>query len=174
MRNARVPASAPRPDRFTLLRILRSLVDRPVEWACGLLMTAITVVVFLQVITRYVLAYPFDWPEELARILFVWVALLGAVLAFRTAGHFSIQAFTALLPPPLRRGVLALLQATLLGVLLLVVYLGLEATLRVRDQLSTAMEISMSYGYASVPVSFTLMALHMARSLWRELRGEAA
>lgn len=39
-------------------------------------MAAITLVVFLQVISRYVLAYPLDWPEGLARILFVWIALL--------------------------------------------------------------------------------------------------
>jgi TRAP-type C4-dicarboxylate transport system permease small subunit len=152
------------------IRALRSLLTRPVEWACGLLMAAITGVVFLQVITRYVLAYPFDWPEELARILFVWVALLGAVLAFRKAGHFSIEAFTNLLPSPLRRGFSVLLRVTLLGFLLFVAYLGLDATLRVREQLSTAMEISMSYGYASVPVSFALMALEMASALWRDLR----
>jgi TRAP-type C4-dicarboxylate transport system permease small subunit len=93
------------------------------------------------------------------------------VLAFRRAGHFSIEAFTAVLPPPLRRGVSLLLRATLLGFLLLVAYLGLDATLRVREQLSTAMEISMSYGYAAVPVSFALMALEMTRALWREVRG---
>jgi TRAP-type C4-dicarboxylate transport system permease small subunit len=153
------------------IRALRSLLTRPVEWACGLLMAAIAAVVFLQVITRYVLAYPLDWPEELARILFVWVALLGAVLAFRKAGHFSIEAFLNLLPPPLRRGVSVFLRVTLLAFLLLVAYLGLDATFRVREQLSTAMEISMSYGYAAVPVSFACMALEMVRSLWRELRG---
>lgn len=161
----------PHAQGWLPIRMLWSLVTHPVEWACGLLMTAITVVVFLQVITRYVLAYPFDWPEELARILFVWVALLGAVLAFRKAGHFSIEAFTRLLPPVLRRGVSVLLRATLLAFLLLVAYLGLDATLRVREQLTTAMEISMSYGYAAVPVSFTCMALEMARVFWRELRG---
>jgi TRAP-type C4-dicarboxylate transport system permease small subunit len=155
----------------SLDRMLWSLVTHPIEWACGLLMTAITAVVFLQVITRYVLAYPFDWPEELARVLFVWVALLGAVLAFRKAGHFSIEVFTSLLPPPLRRGVSVLVRVTLVAFLLLVAYLGLDATLRVREQLTTAMEIPMSYGYAAVPVSFTCMALEMGRALWQELRG---
>jgi TRAP-type C4-dicarboxylate transport system permease small subunit len=166
-----VPEVCSRPEGTGLLRTLRSLVRYPVEWACGLLMTAITAVVFLQVFTRYVLAYPFDWPEELARILFVWVALLGAVLAFRKAGHFSIEAFVNLLPAMLRRGVSVLLRVTLLVFLLLVTYLGLDATLRVREQLSTAMEISMSYGYAAVPVSFACMALEMVRALWRVLRG---
>jgi TRAP-type C4-dicarboxylate transport system permease small subunit len=159
------------PEGRSPLRALQSLVSHPVEWACGLLMTAITTIVFAQVITRYVFAYPWEWPEEFARILFVWLALLGAVLAFRKGGHFSIEAFVGLLPSPLRRGTAALLHVTLLGFLVLVASLGLEATLRVRDQLTTATEISMSYGYAAVPVSFALMALEMIRALWRDLRG---
>jgi len=168
MRVASPPPEGPLP-----LRVLRSVTTRPVEWACGLLMTAITLVVFLQVISRYVLAYPLDWPEELARILFVWVALLGAVLALRRAAHFSIEAVANLLPAPARRGVSILLRLILLSFLVLVAYLGLDAAMRVRDQVSAAMEISMSYGYASVPVSFALMALEMARNLWRDVRGAA-
>jgi TRAP-type transport system small permease protein len=167
----RMPTPTSRSEGLTFLHMIQSLVTHPVEWACGLLMTAITVVVFLQVITRYVLAYPFDWPEELARILFVWVALLGAVLALRRGGHFSIEALTNTLPVPLQRGISVLLRVTLLVFLALVAYLGLDATLRVRDQLSSGMEISMSFGYASVPVSFGLMAVEMARGLWRDLRG---
>lgn len=166
-----MPEASPSPEGPAPLWVLRSVLTRPVEWACGLLMTAIALVVFLQVISRYVLAYPLDWPEELARILFVWVGLLGAVLALRRAGHFSIEAVTNLLPAPTRRGVSILLHLALLGFLILVAYLGLDAALRVRDQLSAAMEISMSYGYASVPVSFALMAWEMARALWRDLRG---
>ncbi len=161
------------PEGRGPLRALRSPFTHPVEWACGLLMAAITLVVFLQVISRYVLAYPLDWPEELARILFVWVALLGAVLALRRAAHFSIEAVTKLLPAPARRAVSGLLHLGLLSFLILVAYLGLEAALRVRDQLSAAMEISMSYGYASVPVSFALMAWETARALWRDFRGAA-
>ena len=172
MKSDQTPAARTAPEGLTPVRMLRSLLTPPVEWACGLLMTAITVVVFLQVITRYVLAYPFDWPEELARILFVWVALLGAVVALRRAGHFSIGALTTALPAPFQRGVSVLLRLTLLGFLILVTWLGVDATLRVRDQLSSAMEISMSIGYASVPVGFALMALEMARGVWRDLRGE--
>jgi TRAP-type C4-dicarboxylate transport system permease small subunit len=134
-------------------------------------MAAITTVVFLQVFTRYVLAYPWGWPEELARILFVWVALLGAALAFRRAGHFSIEACVNRLPVPLRPAVALSVRFVLLGFLLLVAYLGLQVTLRVQEQLTTAMEISISWGYASVPVSFACMAFEMARFLWQDLRG---
>jgi TRAP-type C4-dicarboxylate transport system permease small subunit len=158
------------PEGLRPLRILTSVFSHPVEWACGLLMAGITVSVFLQVITRYVLAYPLDWPEELARILFVWVALLGAVLALRRAAHFSIGALTDRFPRPVQRGLAIGLGFLLLGFLVLVAWLGLEAALRVRDQQSAAMEVSMAWGYAAVPVGFTLMAFEMGRSLWRTLR----
>jgi TRAP-type transport system small permease protein len=158
-------------DCLSVGRVLRTLWTHPVEWACGVLMAAIATVVFLQVFTRYVLAYPWGWPEELARILFVWVALLGAALAFRRAGHFSIDALAGVLPAPLRRRLAVAIRLVLLGFLLLVAYLGLQATLRVREQLTTAMEIPISWGYASVPVSFACMAFEMARLLWRDLRG---
>ena len=166
-----MPEQTTRPAAVSALQALRTLRTYPVEWLCGLLMTAITTIVFLQVISRYVLAYPWDWPEEFARMLFVWLALLGAVLALRRGGHFSIQAFVGLLPPGLRRGMDVGLRILLLAFLLGVAGLGLDATLRVRDQLTTATEISISYGYAAVPVSFALMALELARALWRDLRG---
>lgn len=158
-------------DRLSVGRVLRTVWTHPVEWACGVLMAAIATVVFLQVFTRYVLAYPWGWPEELARILFVWVALLGAALAFRRTGHFSIDALAGVLPASARRRIAVAMRLVLLGFLLLVAYLGLLATLRVREQLTTAMEISISWGYASVPVSFACMAFEMARLLWRDLRG---
>ncbi|MBP1777699.1 MAG: hypothetical protein H6Q86_3709 [candidate division NC10 bacterium] len=164
-------AESSRGDRPSVGHALWTLCTHPVEWACGVLMAAIATVVFLQVFTRYVLAYPWGWPEELARILFVWVALLGAVLALRRAGHFSIDALSGALPVPLRRRLAVAMRLSLLAFLLLVAYLGLQATLRVREQLTTAMEISISWGYASVPVSFACMAFEMARRLWRDLRG---
>jgi len=160
----RVPVRSAREVAFTL-------VTHPVEWAAGLLMSAITIIVFLQVLTRYVLEYPWGWPEELARMLFAWLALLGAVLALRRGGHFGIGSLTAALPAALRRAAAVAVRVALLGFLLLLAYLGAQAALRVREQLSTAMEISMSYGYASVPVGCGLMALEMARQLWRELTG---
>ncbi len=160
-----------RGNRLSLCQVVWTLWTHPMEWACGALMTAIATVVFLQVFTRYVLAYPWGWPEELARILFVWVALLGAALAFRRTGHFSIDALAGVLPAPLRHRIAVAMRLVLLGFLLLVAYLGLQATLRVREQLTTAMEISISWGYASVPVSFACMAFEMARQLWRDLRG---
>ncbi|MCY4398292.1 MAG: TRAP transporter small permease [Gemmatimonadetes bacterium] len=51
----------------------------------------LTVVVLLQVITRFVLHAPLIWSEEVARFLFFWVVLLGAAMSVRSRRHFVID-----------------------------------------------------------------------------------
>ena len=152
------------------LERLKIIYQRPVELACGVLMVAITAVVFLQVVSRYVFSYPFDWPEEMARYLFVWVALLGAALALRRGAHFSIDALVKRLPQRWRR-IVPLLIHTVLGIFTLVVSAkGFQLALRVREQLSSGMEISMAYPYLSVPVSFIIMFKYTVTEIQALLR----
>ena len=140
-----------------LIELLKALYRKPVEFVCGLLMAAITGVVFLQVISRYVFRHPFDWPEELARFLFVWVALLGAALALRRGAHFSIEALFKRFSEGWQRTV-ALFIHGLLGLFVLVVTIkGLDLALRIREQLSSGMEIPMTFPYLAVPVSSAIM-----------------
>jgi TRAP-type C4-dicarboxylate transport system permease small subunit len=55
------------------------------------LFAALTIVVALQVLTRFVLHIPLIWSEEVARFLFFWVVLLGAALSVKTRRHFVID-----------------------------------------------------------------------------------
>ena len=145
---------------------LKIIYQKPVELACGALMVAITGVVFLQVVSRYVFSYPFDWPEELARYLFIWVALLGAALALKRGAHFSIDALVKILPARWRRIVPLLIQAAL-GVFTLVVSVkGFQLAMRVGEQFSSGMEISMTYPYLSVPVSFAVMFKYIVAEIY--------
>jgi TRAP-type C4-dicarboxylate transport system permease small subunit len=145
---------------------LKIIYQKPVELACGALMVAITAVVFIQVISRYVFSYPFDWPEEMARYLFIWVALLGAALALRRGAHFSIDALVKRFPAKWRL-IIPLLIHTTLGIFTLVVSVkGFQLALRVREQLSPGMEISMTYAYLSVPVSFAVMFKYVVSEIY--------
>jgi TRAP-type C4-dicarboxylate transport system permease small subunit len=153
-----------------ILEWLKIIYRKPVELACGALMVAITAVVFLQVVSRYVFNYPFDWPEELARYLFVWVALLGAALALKRGAHFSIDALVKRLSAKWRRVVPLLIHAVL-GIFSLVVTVkGSQLALRVGEQLSSGMEISMTYAYLSVPVSFAVMFRYSVSEIHALLR----
>jgi TRAP-type C4-dicarboxylate transport system permease small subunit len=55
------------------------------------------------VIARYVFNRPLVWGDELASILFVWLCVLGAVLAMRRNEHMRLTALISRLPPQLAR-----------------------------------------------------------------------
>jgi TRAP-type C4-dicarboxylate transport system permease small subunit len=129
-------------------------------------------VVFLQVISRYVFRHPFDWPEELARFLFVWVALLGAALALKYGAHFSIEALVKRFS---RRWqlLIALFIHSILGIFTLIVTLrGFELAIRIREQLSSGMEISMTFPYLAVPVSFAVMFKYILGDIYELIKKE--
>jgi TRAP-type C4-dicarboxylate transport system permease small subunit len=145
---------------------LRVIYQNPVELACGGLMAAITGVVFLQVVSRYVFSYPFDWPEELARYLFIWVALLGAAVALKRGAHFSIDALVKRLPAGLRLIVPLSIHVILAAFTLVVAVKGFQLAMRVSEQLSSGLEIPMTYPYLSVPVSFAVMFKYLVSAIY--------
>jgi len=125
------------------------------------LVVIMTVVVFLQVVYRYVLAQPLHWSEELARYLFVWISILGAALGVQKRGHFGMDFFYRMLPDKGRRLLLFMIYL-LMGVVILVLLIqGIALVQKTTAQQSPAMEISMGWAYACLPVGGALMVIHL-------------
>ncbi len=86
-------SAAPVP-RTSLGRI-ESALGRLVEIPAALLVVAEIVILFAGVVSRYVFHSPLIWSDELASILFLWLAMFGAVVAFRRAEHMRMTAVVA-------------------------------------------------------------------------------
>jgi TRAP-type C4-dicarboxylate transport system permease small subunit len=80
-----------RPALATLDYVLGMLVEIP----AALLVVAEIVILFAGVVARYGLHSPLIWSDELASILFLWLAMLGAAVAFRRAEHMRMTAIVA-------------------------------------------------------------------------------
>src|ERR1700727_2118903 len=88
----------PRQPFAALERLLGNLVEFP----AALLVVAEIVTLFAGVVARYVVQQPLIWSDELASILFLWLAMLGAVVAFRRDEHMRMTAAVGSLPAPTR------------------------------------------------------------------------
>ncbi len=125
------------------------------------LVVVMTVVVFLQVVYRYVLVRPLYWSEELARYLFVWLSLLGAALGLQKQGHFGLDFFYKMLPDR-GRGWVSMAVQLLMGVLVMIILVqGIILVQKTSLQESPAMGIPMSWAYACLPVGAGLMIIHL-------------
>ncbi|HET6488270.1 MAG TPA: TRAP transporter small permease subunit, partial [Syntrophales bacterium] len=54
-------------------------------------MSLMLVIIFSQVVTRYIFDWTPEWSEELSRFLFVWVVFLGSALIMGESGHLAVQ-----------------------------------------------------------------------------------
>jgi TRAP-type C4-dicarboxylate transport system permease small subunit len=73
------------------MKSILSPLDRLLEWLLIILMIALVTSVTWQVLSRYLLASPSSWTEELARFLLIWIGTLGAAYAFRINMHIGLD-----------------------------------------------------------------------------------
>jgi TRAP-type C4-dicarboxylate transport system permease small subunit len=133
-----------------------------------LILSVMTLVVFLQVVFRYVLGRPLDWSEEMARYLFVWLSILGAALGVQKGGHFGLDFLQRMMPGPGERFVRILVHFLIGGVVLVILFQGITLVLMTVPQESPAMSMSMAWAYASLPTGAGLMAFHLLAALIKD------
>ena len=148
-------------------RVLRAVA----EWPAALLVVAEIVVLSMGVISRYVLQQPLTWSDELASVLFLWLAMLGAVVAMQHSEHMRLTVFVARLSEGKRRKVESLVAC--LTVLFCAALLW-PALAHMDEQwviLTPALEIPDALRVAAVVVGLGLMLLQSLLQLSRAARG---
>ena len=145
------------------------------RWLLILLLATMVVIVFANVVMRYLIGTSVIWSEEVARHLMIWMTFVGSGLALRTGAQLGIDSLQNVLS---ERGARILRITLALGMLVLFVLLawyGVDYALRTRFQISAALGVSMMYVYIGMPVGCALMAAHLLLILRRYVvRGEFA
>ena len=138
-----------------------------VEMPAALLVLADITVLFAGVIARYALHTPLLWSDELASILFLWLAMLGSVIALRRGEHMRMTAMVSKCDPH-RRALMELVAiAASLAFLVMVAWPSLEYALDERAITTPSLEISNIWRAAALPVGIALMGLFAILRLLR-------
>lgn len=83
-------------------QVLEGYIERVLESLAALLVALEMVLLLTSVFARYVLNQPITWADELASILFLWLATFGAIIALRRGEHLRLTFFVARLHEPWR------------------------------------------------------------------------
>ena len=92
-------APAPLSRRHVWLSKFEHALGRLIEIPAALLVVAEVVILFIGVVARYGFHRPLIWSDELSSILFLWLAMLGAAVAFRRGEHMRMTALVATASP---------------------------------------------------------------------------
>jgi tripartite ATP-independent transporter DctM subunit len=147
------------PRRRSLVTSLESWLGLLVEIPVALLVVAEIVILFAGVVARYGLRQPLIWSDELASILFLWLAMLGAAVAFRRSEHMRMTAIVANTGPSTRAYLDVVATCAALAFLLLIGWPACEYAYEESFITTPALQIPNIWRAAALPVGICLMAL---------------
>ncbi|MBL3539708.1 TRAP transporter small permease [Aminivibrio sp.] len=147
-------------------------INTAVEYAVCVLIAAMVVVVFLQVVFRFVIHSSLPWSEELSRYLMVWITFLGASIAVKRKSHIGVEAVVSLFSNVWKKMAAIFVSASLCVFFGFMVLYGEKILRTVKFQLSPAMEITMAIPYSALMTGGFLMLLHSLLQLAENITGK--
>jgi tripartite ATP-independent transporter DctM subunit len=147
------------PRRRSLAASWEASLAMLVEIPAALLVIAEIVILFAGVVARYGLHRPLIWSDELASILFLWLAMLGAAVAFRRSEHMRMTAVVASAGPAMRAYLDVVATAAALAFLLLIAWPAYEYAYEESFITTPALQIANVWRAAALPVGVGLMTL---------------
>jgi tripartite ATP-independent transporter DctM subunit len=145
-----------------------SILGRLVEVLAAVLVLVEIVVLLAGVLARFVWHSPLVWTDEFASILFLWLAMLGSVVALRRGEHMRMTAVVGRLQPGTRAVFEALAIAACLAFLAMIAWPSWEYASDEAAITTPALGLSNAWRAAALPVGLGLMAVFGILRLLRE------
>lgn len=152
---------------FDLCNILEKITLYITMGLCSIMLA----VAWVHVIRRYVFNNALTWSEEFLRFSLVWFALLSASIIHKKRGHLGIVVFRDRMPKTIKNLLERLMPFLATIATMLTTVYGINLVIRVREQLTAALRISMSLPYAAIPVAFFLMTLYGIHHIIEDIQG---
>ena len=140
-----------------LAKILSSITEK----ILFVLLTAMTLIVFAQVLFRYLFQTPLYWSEEAARYIMIWIVFLGASIGIRKGSHLGFTWFVEKSSSKIRRVCASIAHLGLLAFALNITYYGTIITLQNTEQLSPGLQMPVAFVYACLPVGGILSIIQL-------------
>jgi TRAP-type C4-dicarboxylate transport system permease small subunit len=148
-------------------------LDVLVEATAALLMAALSILVFVGVIYRYVLLAPIAWIEEVVRFCLVWVTFLGTYLGVRRGQHIALEVVYHRLGPRGRRAVDAVGRVLLAAFFAALAWYGARYARAFMGARTPYLGTPQGLTYAALPVGALLLLVALSPVRARRTRPAA-
>ena len=153
-----------------MFRKLINWYARLLRWLLAIAVGILVVPVSLQIFSRYAALIPsYIWTEEMARFLFVWMIMIGAMLGIREGTHFEVDLWPRLAPRP-QAALRLLSNLAVLGFALVFVWAGIEFTRFAWNRISELAELPLWLIHIAWPLTGIAWLLFLGEQIWDNLR----
>lgn len=146
-------------------------INSAVEALVAFLMLLLVLDVWLGVADRYVFHWQLPWPEELARYLMIWAAMLAVSSGISRREHIGLSAVLHRLPKPLRRALLIVMDLLSLALFAYVLWYGIPFATGGAARQAMIFGASLRPFYAAIPVAAAIASVQLVLVLLRDMGG---
>ncbi|MEO5659038.1 MAG: TRAP transporter small permease [Polaromonas sp.] len=146
------------------------------EGLITVLMAAMTLLTFTQVIARYVFNYSFVWALELTGVMFAWLIFVGMSYGVRVGVHIGVDALVKSLSAGAARVVGTIAAVLCIAYALIVAFGSYQYVYKIYSVGILMQDIPIQSWIPRVilPLGFLLLAFRFSQILWRLASGQDA
>lgn len=130
------------------------------RWVLILLLAAMSVIIFTNVVMRYTTHESLEWAEEVSRHMMIWLTFLGAGPVLRYGGHIAVENLQDALPRAGGIALRAVVAALLFAFFGFMVWYGWLYMQRTLFQLTAVTQVPFAYIYSAIAIGGVLLAVH--------------
>lgn len=144
---------------------LSATIEYVTNVALVILISALTVSTASQVVTRFITRSPLVWTEEVSRMTFIWVALLGSTVAVKHKEHLALDILTGKVPLRVSAVIWVLVHMMMITVALIFIVGGWDFLGRNATRTSDTAGIPMTWLYIAGPLTGVLMLFYLIEQI---------
>ncbi|MBK7629506.1 MAG: TRAP transporter small permease [Ignavibacteriales bacterium] len=155
-----------------ILTSIKKNIDFILKWVVIIIFAIMTINVLWQVLSRFILAKPSSFTEELARYMLVWIGILGASYVAGQKMHLAIDLLATKLSTQYKSFLEILIQFFVFVFALFVMVIGgmrLVTITLALNQISAALQIKLGFVYLILPISGLLMMFYSFYFIFEEI-----
>ena len=140
-----------------LLKKVNKIIATTLDWAIGLTVAIIVVVLFVGVVLRYVFSHALFWSEEISVLAMIWMTFLGGVILVREDKNVIITVFADLFKQKTQKRIKIFSDFLVLIILIVMLCLSWKLTDKLAFSTTPALRLSEAWFGWSMIIGFALM-----------------
>ncbi|WP_080874071.1 TRAP transporter small permease [Oceanobacillus timonensis] len=151
------------------MKVLRWLDEHFEEYILVFLSAFTVIIIFMQVVMRYIFGNSLAWSEEIARYAFIWLIYIGVSYGVKRNKHLGVDALSMLFQ---RKGKLIIAMIANISFLIFAVvmtYFGIDIVARV-SRTSAALQIPLFWVYLAPVVGMLLTSIRLLQKMVYDMK----
>jgi TRAP-type transport system small permease protein len=150
--------------------MIRSTIDRLLDFLLWTILAAMAVIVSANVFCRFLLGFSLYWGDEVAQVLLAWLTFLGAAVAVRDDEHYYLNFLSRLMDGSAARLLTLFRDVVAIAAISLLLYYSAIVTYRIQNWIMPATEVSRALVYGACPIGCAFMLYYAVGRLLSDLR----